>query len=131
MDEWVGKLRRTEQVHVWLPRFKLTQQFRLKDTLEALGMRRAFQPGVADFSGITDRPDELCIGDVVHKAFVDVNEEGTEAAAATGVVISVMAARVDNPKPVVFRADHPFVFVIRDNRSGNLLFLGRVSNPTS
>jgi serpin B len=69
------------------------------------------------------------ISAVLHKAFVDVNEEGTEAAAATGVVVRPMAMRRPDP-PVIFRADHPFVFMIRDNRSGSILFLGRIIDPS-
>jgi serpin B len=82
----------------------------------------------ADFSGMTtDR--RLAISAVVHKAFADVNEEGTEAAAATAVAMLRMSVRVPNKPPVVFRADHPFLFLIRDVRSGSILFMGRVANP--
>jgi serpin B len=71
----------------------------------------------------------LFISAVIHKAFVDVNEEGTEAAGATGVITALTAALVQEPKePPVFRADHPFVFIIRDNRNGGILFLGRITN---
>ena len=72
---------------------------------------------------------DLWISSVVHKAFVDVNEEGTEAAAATGTVMRSMAMAYERP-PVVFQADHPFLFLIRDNRSGGILFMGRVADPT-
>jgi serpin B len=90
---------------------------------KAMGMVLPF--GVAaDFSGMDGRKD-LFIGAIFHKAFVDVNEEGTEAAAATAVVMKGGAP----PAPPVFRADHPFVFLIRDKASGNILFLGRLVNP--
>jgi serpin B len=72
---------------------------------------------------------DLWISAAIHKAFVDVNEEGTEAAAATGIVMRSMAVTRQQP-PIVFRADHPFLFLIRDNRSGGILFMGRVTDPT-
>ena len=71
----------------------------------------------------------LFISAVVHKAFVEVNEEGTEAAAATGVVISTKSARAEKPLIPHFRADRPFIYMIRDNESGSILFLGRMNNP--
>jgi serpin B len=114
---------RAEEVAVTLPKFQLTSQFDLKGTLAAIGMGDAFTDR-ADFSGMDGKRD-LMLSAVVHKAFVDVNEEGTEAAAATGVVAVPTAAPVRR----VFRADHPFVFLIRDSRSGSILFLGRVVNP--
>jgi serpin B len=89
-------------------------------------MPLAFKHGAADFSGITGNR-ELAISAVVHKAFVEVDEKGTEAAAATGVVFS-RAAVVAQP-PVIFRADHPFFFLIRDTRSGSILFMGRLVRP--
>ena len=116
---------RPQQVQVHLPRFTATSEFRLDRTLQAMGMVSAF--GKADFSGMTGRRD-FFIGAVVHKAFVDVTEKGTEAAAATGVVMLRSAVGPSQP-PVVFRADHPFAFAIRDRASGTLLFLGRVMNP--
>jgi serpin B len=123
---WLGRLREQE-VQVALPRFTVTREFNLNQVLESLGMRQAFVPGGADFSGMSGTNGRrLFIQAVVHKAFVDVNEEGTEAAAATGVAVAKEAAPAD---PAVFRADHPFVFLIRDNRSGSMLFLGRLTNP--
>jgi serpin B len=123
---WLDRLREQE-VQVALPRFKVTRAFNLNKVLEALGMRRAFIPGGADFTGMSgSNGRKLFIQAVVHKAFVDVNEEGTEAAAATGVAEGQEAEPV---APPVFRADHPFVFLIRDNRSGSILFLGRLTNP--
>lgn len=114
------------EVDVALPRFKMTSGFELKNTLSALGMPLAFT-GSADFSGMNGRGG-LAISAVFHKAFVDVNEEGTEAAAATGVVMKRAAAKLVD-SPVVFRADHPFVFAIREVKTGCILFLGRVANP--
>jgi serpin B len=75
---------------------------------------------------------DLFISAVIHKAFVDVNEEGTEAAAATAVMMPEMAkqSRTPPPPPIVFRADHPFLFMIRDNHSGGILFMGRMTDPT-
>jgi serpin B len=96
--------------------------FSLNKTLAALGMPDAFS-GAADFSGIYGGRG-IWISDVFHKAFVEVNEEGTEAAAATAVVL----VKSDHIAPV-FCADHPFIFIIKDNRSGSILFMGRVMNP--
>jgi serpin B len=114
------------QVDVTFPRFKIEAAFELEKVLAKLGMSLAFSPQ-ADFSGINGKRD-LFLSAVVHKAYVEVNEKGTEAAAATGVV-TWRSAAVKTAPPLVFRADHPFVFVIRDTRSGGILFMGRVSNP--
>ena len=119
LQEWTKGLRR-QKVIVYVPRFKMTSQFGLKDTLQAMGMILAFDDQKADFSRMS-RGEGLYISAVIHKAFVDVNEEGTEAAAATGRL-------GESPTPV-FQADHPFVFLIRDNRTGSILFMGRVVNP--
>ena len=127
LRRWISNLRK-QKVIVFLPRFKMTSAFRLGQALKSLGMIDAFTLVAADFSGMNGSRDEarrLYIQAVIHKAFVDVNEEGTEAAAATAVV----AAESVRPAPPVFRADHPFFFLIRDNRTGSLLFLGRVMNP--
>jgi serpin B len=113
-------------VDVFLPKFKTAQEFILNDALAALGMTDAFG-GNADFSGMTGVKD-LCISAVIHKAFVDVNEQGTEAAAATAVTMRTLALR-EPPTPVIFRADHPFLFMIRENSSGSILFMGRLVNP--
>ena len=127
-QQWLGQLRPGSKVILTLPRFKMTQQFELAGTLGAMGMPQAFEKNVADFSGMTGKRD-LWISAAIHKAFVDVNEEGTEAAAATGIVMRSMAVTREQP-PIVFRADHPFLFLIRDNRSGGILFMGRVTDPT-
>jgi serine protease inhibitor len=108
-------------VSVWLPKFKLTSTFELKNTLSAMGMPQAFSD-TSDFSGMNGQRD-LEISEVIHKAFVDVNEQGTEAAAATAVVV---ATRGGNQ---TFRVDRPFIFFIYDRDSSSVLFLGRVVNP--
>jgi serpin B len=121
LKKWLAGLREG-RVGVSLPRFECTSAIRLDQVLQDLGMPRAFRPGLADFSGM-DGKKKLFIQAAVHKAFVTVNEVGTEAAGATAVVIN------DESKPPSFRADHPFLFLIRDNRSGSVLFLGRLADP--
>lgn len=116
---------RPKEVQVVLPKFRLTQQVTLTESLQKLGMRLAFTPQ-ADFSGM-DGDRDLFISAVIHKAYVDVNEEGTEAAAATGTAMRTTSLQI---RPV-FRADHPFVFLIRDAKSGSMLFLGRVADPAA
>ncbi len=121
---------RKESVEVWLPKFKLEAAAQLKEILQALGMKEAFDPKTANFSGMCDETKSqapLAISEVVHKAFVEVNEKGTEAAAASAVV---MTTRGMQPRPITFHADHPFIFLIRDNQTQTILFLGRVLNPT-
>lgn len=124
LNTWMAELSK-QKVVVTLPRFKMTSEFGLAEILVAMGMKDAFSLKAADFSGMTGRRD-LFIDAVVHKAYVDVNEEGTEAAAATGVVMKLTAVR---DEPPVFKADHPFMFLIRDTTSGSILFMGRVVNP--
>jgi serpin B len=114
------------RVDVYFPKFTLECEYFLPETLSAMGMPTAFGTG-ADFSGL-DGTRELFITDVIHKAFVEVNEEGTEAAAATAVVVAESAFVEEEDIPV-FRADHPFVFMIIDDESGNVLFMGRVADP--
>jgi len=123
-------LRETQpaNVHLALPRFRCISEVMLGDRLEKLGMADAFSPA-ADFSGITGRP-ELCISQVFHKAFVAVDEAGTEAAAATAVVFDGVTCPQPEP-PVEFIVDHPFVFLIRDTMTGSILFLGHVVDPTA
>jgi serpin B len=112
------------KVHVYLPRFKTTVVFRLGRPLKAMGMKQAFTDA-ADFSGITGGKD-LKISAVIHKAFVHVNEEGTEAAAATAIVMVPTSVS----RTPVFRADRPFLFLIRHNSTGTILFMGRIHDPT-
>jgi serpin B len=99
----------------------------MSSLLAKMGMPLAFDAERADFSGISTQ-EKLYISAVLHKAFVDLNEEGTEAAAATAVVVKSRAMLRPEP-PAVFRADHPFLFLIRHNPTGSILFLGRVANP--
>ena len=128
LDTWTNSLKH-RKVSLFLPKFTMTSTLRLDSNLKALGMTDAFDPDKADFSRMTVAKDKLFIGAVVHKAFVDVNEEGTEAAAATGVVIGITSAM---PEPVtVFRADHPFLVIIKEKSSGSILFMGRVVEPSS
>ena len=115
------------RVDVSIPRFKFEAELSLSGYLQRLGMIDAFDDNIADFSGISDT--FLYITHVLHKAFIEVNEEGTEAAAATAVVMGTKSIRLDMPK--VFMADRPFVFLIRDARTGSILFLGRMADPLS
>jgi serpin B len=140
LAEWHEQMRQKEIV-VYLPRFETTSKFSLAKVLAAMGMPDAFS-GAADFSYMIDsgydmmgggaRPPhvtvpKLAISDVIHQAYVKVNEEGTEAAAATGVAMRLTAMPAPPP---VFRADHPFIFLIKDNTTGSILFLGRITDPT-
>jgi serpin B len=112
-------------VSVGLPKFKYESGFLLSDALVVLGMPLAFDEGNADFSGMTDEQD-LFIGDVIHKAFVAVDEKGTEAAAATAVIMEgATAMMIENSLYI----DRPFMYFIRDVESGQILFMGRVLNP--
>jgi len=124
LAQWLEKAHKREVI-VTMPKFKMTSKFSMADVLRTMGMTDAFT-GAADFSGMTGKRD-LFISAVIHQAYVDVNEEGTEAAAATGVVMKLTAALPEQTP--VFRADHPFLFLIRDKTSGSILFLGRVMNP--
>jgi serpin B len=110
-----------------MPRFETRYRTALRDTLESLGVKRAFEPHTADFSGMA-RNGGLCLRDAHHAVVVRVNETGTEAAAASAVVMQELSAsdRVER-----FIVDHPFLFAIRHVRSGALLFLGRVMDPVS
>jgi len=117
---------RSQVVDVSLPRFKLENSYGLASTLTQMGMPDAFSEKDADFSGMTGHPD-LYISHVIHKAMVDVNEEGSEAAAATAVIMAPKSVRLEMPE--TFRADRPFIFMIIHNPTGSILFMGRVSNP--
>jgi serine protease inhibitor len=133
---WAGKLQQ-RGVHVYLPKFKVETKFDLGQTLQGLGMVRAFKdPRAADgaqFDGMSESQDplqKLYVSKVLHKAFVEVSEKGTEAAAATAVMMArPTAAPAAVPFTPTFKADRPFLFLIRDRQSGSVLFLGRMVNP--
>jgi len=128
LHQWLAELNAApvEKVELTLPKFKLETGYDLVPPCKALGMKDAFDSnGKADFSGMGWRKGELWISQIKHKAFVEVNEEGTEAAAATIVAMVALAAR-EQPE---FRVDHPFVFLIRDNQTGTILFMGRMVSP--
>ncbi len=114
-------------MQVALPKFRLDTHFELAAALQALGMRLAFEPGVANLSGIAGNPGDLYINSVVHEAYLSVDEAGTEAAAATGVGISATAVMAQ--PPIDFVVDRPFAFVLRDVKTGAVLFTGVVSRP--
>jgi serine protease inhibitor len=124
LNTWLSHLRGID-VELTLPKFKLTAAFELEKVLPGMGMRLAFTEG-ADFSGLYASGEKRYIKNVIHKAFVEVSEEGTTAAAATAVSEGGESA----PETAVFKADHPFLFLIRDKRSGSILFLGRLVDPT-
>ena len=122
---------RPTKVKVFLPRFTLNATYQLEKIkiLPALGMTDAFSMKMADFTGITKERPPLFIGKVIQKTFAEVNEQGTEAAAVTVVTGYATAAPRREPPIPVFRADHPFMFLIRHRPSNCILFMGRVTNP--
>jgi serpin B len=125
LNEWKSNLAQ-KQVNVYLPKFKLETTYSLVENLRNMGMSSVFDPGQADLSGINNNAD-LYVTGVFHKAFVAVDEKGTEAAAATGIVVGTTSV---GPQPEIFRADHPFIFLIQDDRTGLILFMGKVIDPT-
>jgi len=118
-----------QKVVVWLPKFKFETRAEMRKTFEAMGMGLAFSDA-ADFSGMTGKRD-LKVDDVIHQAFIAVYEEGTEAAAATAVVMAEITSAGPRPDPVEFKADHPFLFLIRDKATGTILFMGRLAEPAN
>uniref|UniRef100_A0A8C0G278 Serpin B6 n=1 Tax=Chelonoidis abingdonii TaxID=106734 RepID=A0A8C0G278_CHEAB len=123
--QWINpEMMDYSEVEVSLPRFKLEQAYDLKPVLKSMGMADAFDSEKVDLSGMSASND-LVLSEVVHKSFVEVNEEGTEAAAATALVFRMLCARIV-PR---FTADHPFLFFIRHNKTGNILFYGRFCSP--
>lgn len=128
LTKWLQKME-SKKVVLTLPKFTMRCRLPLADRLRAMGMTAAFRDREADFTGMTHDKPPLFLSAVIHEAWVDVNEKGTEAAAATAVVARAAAAPLR--EPIVFRADHPFLFLIRDTRSGSILFLGRMNNPKS
>ena len=123
-NEMISNLTQTD-VTLRMPKFEYDSSFMLSDTLALMGMPLAFDPDSADFSGMTDQ-QALYIGNVIHKAFVAVDEEGTEAAAATAVIMEGATAMMPDNMLVI---DRPFIYFIRDLESGQILFIGRVLNP--
>lgn len=111
-----------EEVEVFFPRFKLEETYDMKDVLCRLGMTDAFEQGMADFSGIASK-EGLFLSQVIHKSFVEVNEEGTEAAGATSANV---AFRCMVP---YFCANHPFLFFIQHSQTNGIVFCGRFSSP--
>ncbi|GJL65614.1 MAG: serine/threonine protein kinase [Nitrospirales bacterium] len=126
LEKWIESLK-PRFVKASIPRFQMSAGFDLSQTLSSMGMPLAFDQQ-ADFSGMSDAVD-LRLAAVFHKGFIEVNEEGTEAAGSTGAVME--GRSLPTVPPVVFRADHPFFFIIRENHSGLMLFLGKVSNPSA
>ncbi|XP_071949433.1 leukocyte elastase inhibitor-like [Antedon mediterranea] len=123
LQSWTSTLRH-DKVELYLPKFSLTEEFQLNDVLIKMGMGHLFDEVKADLSGISTA-DQLHVSEVLHKAFVDVNEEGSEAAAATSVRLSTRSIE----RNTQFRADHPFLFIIRDRRTEMALFMGRMAKP--
>ena len=115
-----------QYLNIYIPKFKFETSYTISEYLKQMGIKNAFSHSSANFSKI-DGTGNLFISDVLHKAFVEVNEEGTEAAAATSVVVNT--AESVSPEPKIFRADHPFIFIIQQKNTQNILFLGRVGNP--
>lgn len=127
IDDAVAGLSEGTQVDLTLPKFEFRTQASLNDILKTLGMTSAFDPLTADFSGMTTQ-EKLYISDVIHEAYIAVDEEGTEAAAATAVIMRWTAAPVE---VVPLEIDRAFIFALRDRATGALLFLGRVTDPTA
>jgi serpin B len=124
IDKSISQLKEVE-VHVTIPKFKIETSYSLKEQLSQLGMKQVFTSS-ADLSGIDGRKD-LEVSKVIHKAVIEVNEEGSEAAAATAIVVVLTSSVTHEPKVQYFKADHPFTFFIRDNRNGMTLFAGHVN----
>jgi serpin B len=123
LNKWRDMLQ-SKEVVVYFPKLKIVRKYAMVDDLKKMGMPSVFDPSRADLSGLTGKRD-LFVTAVYHQAYVDINEEGTEAAAATGIVVGRTAVE----KRIIFRADHPFIFLIQDRRNENILFMGRVYNP--
>jgi serpin B len=126
LSQIIGQLS-SQQIILTIPRFKFSSDFSLSKQLADMGMPDAFDPKKADFSAM-DGTHDLFIQDVFHKAFVAVDEEGTEAAAATAVIVGKLSA--PPTRPIDFSADRPFIFLIRDVETNSILFLGRVMDPS-
>ncbi|MBU0496525.1 MAG: serpin family protein [Candidatus Thermoplasmatota archaeon] len=128
LSEWLSTLS-PEKLDIYLPKFKVESSYSLAELLAHLGMQIPFTPS-ADFSGITGAPD-LFISNVLHKAYIDVNEEGTEAAAATAVIMELTAHPGEEPERIIFDCDHPFLYMILHKETGTILFMGTINDPTA
>lgn len=126
LSSWQESFNETE-LDIYLPKFKIETTYGMVDYLQVLGMNKPFSDS-ADFSNITDEAD-LFISDVIHKAYIEVDEEGTEAAAATAVIMATTSVDPNQPERIEFRADQPFTFLIQQKTTGNILFMGNVINP--
>ncbi|MEM2930170.1 MAG: serpin family protein [Thermoproteota archaeon] len=124
LEEYRAQMKKEKLDEICLPKFELETKYFMRETLSSLGMPTAFT-GAADFSGMTGGRD-LFISQVIHQAYVKVDEKGTEAAAATAVIMKLTAI----PETKVFRADRPFIFIIQENETGAILFMGRISDPS-
>ena len=123
LNKWIAMLQEKE-VTLFIPKFKFETKYFLKEPLMEMGMPSAFSKG-ADFSGMTGK-NEFLVDNVIHQAFIEVNEEGTEASAVTDVsLLEGIPEETD-----IFRADHPFVFIIQQRATGNILFVGKLMDPT-
>jgi len=118
---------KNEKVELHLPKFKLESDYELKKYLKEMGLSRIFNSS-ADFSGITGKK-EIHISNVIHKAVIEVNESGTEASAATAVITTRSANVGKGIRPILFKADHPFIFLIREKSTGTILFMGNLAKP--
>lgn len=119
----------SQTIKLYIPKYKFESDFDLVPYCKALGMKDCFDvSGKADFSGMGCPKGLIWISQIKHKAFIDVNEQGTEAAAATAVEMMLSSAAPSQYTPV-FRADHPFLFLIHDNQTGAILFIGRIVDP--
>ena len=120
LEEYKNQMQETELDDVYLPKFEFDTKYFMKETLSSLGMPTAFS-GTANFSGMT-LAEQLFIDQVIHQAYIKVDEEGTEAAAITSIGVSLTSM----PQTTYFRVDRPFIFVIRDHHSNTILFIGKV-----
>jgi serpin B len=125
LEEYKNQMNKTVLEDIYLPKFELDTKYFMKEALISLGMPTAFG-GMANFSGMT-LADRLFISNVIHQAYLKVDEEGTEAAAATAVIMKGLSGIETKP---VFNADHPFIFLIQEQETGNILFMGRVTDPS-
>jgi len=125
-EDWIAKFKSTDG-DILLPKFKLEYEILLNDALKALGMERAFDPQRADFRAMTTVP--VCISEVKHKTFVEVNEEGTEAAAVTSVGMRATSVMPTPKERFTMVVDRPFFCAIRDNQTGTVLFMGTIVEP--